>query len=357
MKVILSFVFAAIIAFPSYAGTFQRELPASPGESLTVELLPGGSIEVRGWDRNAVSIDATFTGDASSIEARRAGNGVQITQAFGSGHKARFKIQVPRRFDLDLDTNAGDLLIEGISGTIEGATRGGALRLGGLEGKLKLATNGGDIVLRDSNVGGKISTMGGQVLLENVSGDVHASSMGGNVTSRQAAGSVRGPAAVALSTMGGNVLVEGAPNGAVVSTMGGNVVVRNAGRQVSAKTMGGNIELAAIAGAITATTMGGNVAAVVAGGSGPRDVNIESKGGDIDLVVPSGLALDVDVEIIVSRARAKQPTIQSDLPLNITGVPATLGPRHIRGRGQSGAGTHKVRIRTIDGDVTIRTQR
>lgn len=360
MKTLFATVLAATLAVPVLAGTLQKEVNASPGETLTVDLRPGGSIEVRAWDRNAVSVEATVSGETGGIKVERSNDGVAVSHRTGSGRNAQFKIQVPRRFDLELETNGGGITIENVEGTMKGASRGGSLSLSGLRGTLKLSTHGGDITMRDSKVDGSVSTMGGNVLLENVDGTVKASSMGGNVRSLKTSAAATGQSAVELSTMGGNVIVEDAPNGATVSTMGGNVVVKNAGRAVRAKTMGGNVELTAIDGSVVASTMGGNVAAsIVATGPGSHDVTIESKGGDVELVLPAGFAMNVEVEIAVTKPSARRYGIQSDFPLDVATTPAAHADdqnahRLIRGRGQSGAGTHKVRIKTMNGDVKIK---
>ncbi|MFZ2492111.1 MAG: DUF4097 family beta strand repeat-containing protein [Thermoanaerobaculia bacterium] len=360
MKTLLTTVLVATLAVPALAGTLQKEINASPGETLTVDLRPGGSIEVRAWDKNSVSVEATVSGETGNIKVDRSDGGVAVSHRTGSGRNSQFKIQVPRRFDLDLETNGGSITIENVDGTMKGASRGGALRLSGLRGTLKLSTHGGDITLRDSKVDGSVSTMGGNVLLENVDGTVKASSMGGNVSSRNTSTGAGGQSAVELSTMGGNVIVEHAPNGATVSTMGGNVVVKNAGRAVRAKTMGGNVALTAIDGSLVASTMGGNVtASIVATSPGSHDVTIESKGGDVEVVLPAGFAMNVEVEIAVTKPSARRYGIESDFPLDVTTTPAAQADdsnarRLIRGHGQSGAGTHKVRIKTMNGDVKLK---
>ncbi len=104
-------------------------------------------------------------------------------------------------------------------------------------------------------------------------GDVRGSSMGGNVRyknvrsrgGRSVAERTGGgidevdPDTVQISTMGGEIEVEEAPEGADLHTMGGDIEVHGARRFVRAKTMGGNIEIESIDGWVQATTMGGNI--------------------------------------------------------------------------------------------------
>ena len=355
------------VAATLLAANFQKEVEASPGESLSVELR-GGSIEVVGWNRDAVRVDATISGrevSDSDIQVRRTRRGVEIDDR-GSRRRGNtrveLRVQVPERFNLDLRTMGGTIAVENVSGSLEGKTMGGELRLSRLAGDLSMVTHGGNITLRDSNLNGSVKTMGGQVLLDNVSGDVKGNSMGGNVVYRN----VRRPdgtstgKSVQISTMGGEINVAEAPDGAELSTMGGNIRVQSARGFVKAKTMGGTIRLAAVDGWVDATTMGGNVEVKMVGNpsQGDRHVNIDSKGGDIELVVPAGLDMDIDIQIAFTRNSSKKYEIRSDFPLQTTTSPewdSSHGtPRRIiQGRGKTGSAKHKIRIRTINGDVKL----
>lgn len=368
MKRLALTILAFMIAAPLAAAGLRREVQASPGERLTVELR-GGSIEITGSNRTSVLVEATIGGrDAEDvdIEVRRTGRGVEITQEHSRrSHRSRIdlRVEVPQRFDLDLDTLGGTIGVSNVHGTLEGRTMGGNLTLSRLEGTLDMTTHGGNITLRDSTVDGEVTTMGGQVLLENVRGDVEGTSMGGNVVYRNVTarnGQSTGKA-VRISTMGGAVNVEDAPEGAELSTMGGNVHVGRARGFVKAKTMGGRIDIDAVDGWVEATTMGGPVRVVMVGNpaQGDRHVMIDSKGGDIELTVPAGLDMDVDVQIAFTRDSSRQYGIRSDFPVQTTSSPEWetghgTPRRIIQGRGKIGSGRHKVVIRTINGDVKIR---
>lgn len=357
-----------LLAAPLTATELRREVQASPGERLTVELF-GGSIEITGSNRGSVLVEATIGGrdaEEAGIQVRRTARGVEIVQEHQRrSHRSRIdlRVQVPRRFDLDLQTLGGTIGISNVQGTLEGQTMGGNLNLSALEGTLDMTTHGGNIVLRDATVDGEVKTMGGQVLLENVRGDVKGTSMGGNVVYRNVTtrdGRSTGKAA-RITTMGGAIDVEDAPEGAELSTMGGNVHVGKARRYVKAKTMGGRIDIDAVDGWVEATTMGGHVAVTMVGNpaQGDRHVEIDSKGGDIDLTVPPGLEMDIDVQIAFTRDSRRQYSIRSDFPIQTTTSPeweTSHGtPRRIiQGRGRTGSGKHKVVIRTINGDVKIR---
>jgi DUF4097 and DUF4098 domain-containing protein YvlB len=352
------------------AAPVEKELPFSPGEKLEIQLKSGGSINLSGWDRDRIHVVATPSRSyAGAVSIDRAGAGVKIETDHGgrrSSGNVDLVIRVPRRLDVSLNTMGGRVRITGVEGRLSGTTMGGAVDLSRIAGNVQVTTMGGPITLRDSDVDGSLKTMGGNVLFENVIGNVTGSSMGGNVTQKNVRARDGGSDAkpMVVSTMGGNVVIDEAPAGAEASTMGGNIRIRSAREFAKAKTMGGNITIEAVEGWVDASTMGGDVEVTMTGSGrrGKRDITISSKSGNIVLTVPRDLEFVADVEIAYTANSRRSYRLTSDFPLAVTetdqwtrvsGTPT----RYIRGAGRIGAGTNKLTIRTINGDVTIRRGR
>ncbi|MDH3744842.1 MAG: DUF4097 domain-containing protein [Acidobacteriota bacterium] len=363
----------AFLAGPGFlsADVREEEIEATPGELLRVEMATGGSVQVVGWDRNLVSVESEATGrdrDKQTVEVRRTSNGVLVkTETIGKGnhHKSGFEIsiRVPRRFNVEIESMGGDISVEDVEGKIGGETMGGDLDLSNLTGVLKLSTMGGDIELTDSRVDGEVSTMGGDVMLENVIGDVNGSSMGGDVSYKNVTrpdGSSTGQA-VTITTMGGDIELGEAMSGATLETMGGDIELARAAVFVDAETMGGDIVLGSVDGRVTANTMGGDVEVTVVGDpqAADRDIEIDSKGGDIHLTVPRNFSMEVDIEIAYTKGRSDKYEIISDAELEISESDSwtkTFGsPRKIISAGGSfNGGGNDVKIRTINGDVYLK---
>ena len=194
MKSVLSIILLSIMSLAA-PGTDQivKEFDAVAGGLLQIDLETGGEVEITGWDRNQVRVEAEARGrdQAPGITINRTDRGVEVKVEFPENRRRDFKgqhtqrvhivVKVPLRFDLQVESMGGDITIDGVEGDIEGETMGGELRLSHLKGDLEISTMGGGITLTDSDVDGKVSTMGGPVLLENVTGDVDGSSMGGSV--------------------------------------------------------------------------------------------------------------------------------------------------------------------------------
>jgi len=354
---------------PVAAATWSREVAVSPGGQLTIDLEPGGSIEISAWDRDLLGVEAEFHGpDADEIEFEVGGGGdrADVRASYRSGGSRQsaggsVRIRLPRRFDVRLRTTGGDVRVENVEGRIEGETMGGQLQLSGLCGALDLTTYGGNVRLEDSDAEGSVRTYGGNIQLADVAGTVEARTLGGNVIYddvRPGEGRCAGGSSdeeIKVSTQGGNIHVPQTPYGADLETMGGDITVDRGAGHVKAKTMGGNIEIGPVDGWIKATTMGGSIEAEIVGTGG--EVRLTSYGGDITLTVPSGFSMDLDITLAYTKNSRRQYAIDSDFPLTLRRSDdwdyGEGSPRKYV-YGTAPGGRYKVKIETINGDVRLR---
>ena len=361
-----------------------REFAASTGQTLILDLEAGGTLKINGWGQSGISVSYKRGGkDAKHcvVEFDESGKGLKISTRYTGPRGSHstdidFEIQVPEWFDIELDSMGGGLEITGVEGEFSGKTMGGALILHDVRGEARLTTMGGEIHLTDSELDGALKTMGGEVLFENVIGDVTGKSMGGNVRYKnvqRTGGELASPdragvkglevtaETVQISTMGGAIEIDDAPEGASLHTMGGDIRVTDARRFVAAKTMGGDISLDAVDGWVKATTMGGDIEVTVTGGGG--DIELTSMSGEIVLVVPSGFSMELDLEIAYTRNSSQDFSIEAD---SITALQRSESAswdhdhgtprRYIRAKGSTG-GASKVKIRTVNGNITVREGR
>ena len=358
--------------------TSRREFSVAGGGKLVLDLETGADVEIRGTGGSSVIVEySSVCSPDCKIDFRESGKGLTIRTEFlgRSSHQSSsidLLIEVPRFFDVELDSNGGALSIDGVDGRFLGKTMGGELRLHDVRGEAELTTMGGKIELTDSELDGYLKTMGGEVLFENVIGNVKGSSMGGNVRYKNVErrngrlGSPPrtgdqldeiGPDTVQISTMGGAIRIEEAREGADVHTMGGNIRISDAEVFVRAKTMGGDIEIESIDGWVQATTMGGDVDVTVIGTGG--DVNLVSMSGDIVLTVPSGFGMSLDLEIAFTRNSRQDYRIKAPGDLTQTVTPEWDydhgSPRkYIRMAGSVSGRANSVSVRTVNGNITVR---
>lgn len=357
-----------------------QEFSAAGGGTLVLDFDTGATVSIYGTGGSSISVSYTKKcRPECEIEFDESGNGLTISTRFvGRGNSQssnmNFEIEVPRYYDVELDSMGGALKIEGLDGTFTGRTMGGALALHDVRGVAELTTMGGEISLTDSELDGYLKTMGGEVRFENVIGDVKGSSMGGDVRYKNVQrrdGGLGSPArtgsglndlnadTVQISTMGGGIDVEDAPEGADVHTMGGNVKIRDARNFVRAKTMGGDIRIDSIDGWVQAVTMGGDIDVTVTGAGG--EVTLSSNSGDVTLTVPSGFGMALDLEVAFTRNSRKEYRI--DAP---GGYGSTVTPdwdyehgtprKYIRTAGNVNGGTNVVKVTTINGNITVREE-
>jgi DUF4097 and DUF4098 domain-containing protein YvlB len=369
-KFVIVLMVLGVLFSPVIAGTFEKEFSVKPGKKLTVDVQTGGSLEISGWEKSSVKFIVNFRGsrfeeDILDFYQDDEGVRMEVTDGEYNNIGLDFEIQVPSKFDLDINTMGGNIMISGVEGVITGQTMGGSLNLDNLKGKLKMTTMGGEIVLKEAEVDGNLKTMGGEVLFEDVVGDIEGTSMGGAVTFRNVkikSGTPReGAGVVKISSMGGEIKVDDAPLGADVHTMGGEIQVKNAKVFVKAKTMGGEITIEQVDGWIDATTMGGEITAVMVGdpSQGKRDVDLSSKGGNIDLTLPAGISADFDIRLDYTRNSSQDYKIHSDFDIQIEESKeweySRGNPRKtISGTGKIKGGQHRIRIHTINGNIWIR---
>jgi len=139
----------------------ESTLPAGP---LTVDAGDNGGITVEAWDRNEIRVRAVVRGSARSDErAREIANGVQVhsgggrVSATGPDRERRewwsvsYRINVPRKNDLDLSANNGGINITGVNGNVRFDTTNGGVRLTDLAGRVNGSTRNGGLTV---NLGG-----------------------------------------------------------------------------------------------------------------------------------------------------------------------------------------------------------
>jgi DUF4097 and DUF4098 domain-containing protein YvlB len=199
-------------------------------------------------------------------------------------------------------------------------------------------------------------------LLENVVGDLDASSGGGNVIKKNVTdrwGESTGKE-VHITNAGGDIRLTEAPAGADVRTGGGDIRIRSAGKFVKASTGGGNITLNSVDGWVKASTGAGEIRVEITGdpSASDRDVTLITGLGDIELTVPKGMSMDVDIELGYTRRSRGNFKIVSDFDINEERTDEwddrRGSPRkYIYGTGKFGSGKNKIKIRTTNGNVYL----
>jgi len=208
------------------------------------------------------------------LKAKPTNFGVELTGALppqsARSNEAQFWVQfevtVPSGYNVDVNTEVGDIETQDIGGTASLRTQGGNIRAGRIGGSgLRDASSGRSVA--------KLETQGGHIQVLDVAGDLTAFTGGGHIN----VGNIAGDAS--LRTGGGHVRAGKIGGRADLETVGGNITVAHAGNFVNVRTGGGQIDFGEVRGSVHAQTGGGGIRVVTV--SGPMQV--ESSGGSICL--------------------------------------------------------------------------
>ncbi len=366
MKKLLCLAFLLLFSSFLLAGQdLKREFKLEYGKTVEIDLNTGGSIEIKGWNKELVSLTARSHDtdiEEFKFEFDESPSGVYIHVSNSDNHDGSdidLKLFVPEKCDLELETMGGDITVDNVAGKAEGKTMGGDLGLSNLKGEVELTTMGGDINVDNSELDGEVKTMGGDVTFQNVGGNVKGSTMGGDVDIRGTKNDVKKE--MKISTMGGDINIDSAPGGVDVHTMGGDISIHAAGTYVKAKTMGGDITVDQVDGGAKVSTMGGDINVTMVGDvkQGDRNVDLSSMGGEITLTLPENMSIDFNVKLTYTKHSEGDYKILCDFPIKIEesedwDYSKGSARKYITGTGKVGDGKYRVHLETTNGDITIK---
>ncbi len=343
-----------------------------------------GGVTVRTGSRDRIDCEAVLRAFTSSeSEARRVfgaaelsartleGGGLYLSGKWGGENRRsvpftmQFNLRVPLRFNLDLETQGGDIGLEdSLQGEVRATTAGGDIHTADVSGPVRVETAGGNLTL--GNIGQRLEarTAGGTIRVGNVKGDAVLETSGGEIVTGEIEGTLRG------ETAGGDVVVAGARGPVEAQTAGGQIRIGPAAGSVRAQTAGGSIRLQGARGRVVVETAGGGIDLFQIQGpvrastaAGPilaqftpdaktfGASQLETSMGDIQVYLLPGLRLTIDAAIEMAAGHR----IFSDFPIVIQGGDEEFASREIRGHGVLNGGGEVLRIRTVNGNIEIRT--
>ena len=270
--------------------------------SAVVEIVVG-SVLVEAADRvdTVVEVrpsDSSRPADVSAAEQTR------VEYADG-----RLLVKTPRRWTSYTpfgDDGSIDVAISLPSGSrVTGKAAVATFRSTGSLGDCRLETSMGDLRV-DQAAGVRLTTSAGDISLERAAGDAE------------------------LSTGSGTVHVGEIDGTAVIKNSNGDSRVTEVTGELRVKAANGDIAIGSSRASVTAKTANGDIRV---GSAGPGSVVAETGLGDVEIAIPEGPAVWLDLDTRFGRL---------DNALEATGPP---GP---------GEDTVEVRARSASGDITVR---
>jgi hypothetical protein len=132
------------------------------GRSIAIDGQQNGGIRVFGWDRDQVQVTARMEArDRTDAEARELLSRIRIVadergvRAEGpsadrdyEGWAVSYYVNVPRRFDLDLEAHNGGLSVAGVTGRLALDTHNGSVGLVDVGGDVRAQTHNGSLSIQ-----------------------------------------------------------------------------------------------------------------------------------------------------------------------------------------------------------------
>ena len=170
-----------------------------------------------------------------SLTAHNTPRGIVLINRGGAENDCRvsvtYEIHVPRRYNLDVAVQSGNLVTQEIDGVVAFATGGGNIRAG------RVGTSDAASGRLGAAFEAQLDTAAGDISIGDVAGGLHAATAGGQIS----AGDVHGPAV--LRTGGGDIHIGHVFGAARFTSGGGDITAGKIDGGVWADTAGGRVEI------------------------------------------------------------------------------------------------------------------
>ena len=184
--------------------TVKKSYKVRPGGTLFLDI-DHGNVEVDAHSGNEVriEIERTVSSDdreeakqvlerhALSMEERnnsvyvesRYDRDDRIWRMMGSRNKlrVRVKVQVPREYNVDFQTGAGNIEIGDVAGQIHGVTGAGNIMIGAVEGRVDVSSGSGNVEIEGAIGRVEANTGAGNVRARDIRGEAEINTGAGNI--------------------------------------------------------------------------------------------------------------------------------------------------------------------------------
>ena len=215
-----------------------------------------------------------------------------------------FKICVPKEVSTNLATSGGSINLSNLTGEQNFTTSGGSLTLNQLNGLVKGRTSGGSINVSNSKSNIDLRTSGGSINAENCEGMITLSTSGGSLR---------------LANLNGTINAR---------TSGGGISGNHISGELITGTSGGSINLTEMACSLETSTSAGSTHVQME--SLGKYIKINGSVGHVDLKIPSGKGLDLDLHgnristNVTSNFNGEKDNSRMVGKLNGGGIPVTV---------------------------------
>jgi DUF4097 and DUF4098 domain-containing protein YvlB len=179
----LTLFFASAFA----AGPLPQTQDAAPDSIISIENT-AGSVEVRGWSRDAVQVSGDLGEDVEELIFERDGKKVTIRVEGPDGKRNRdissdLVINVPERSSVNVSGVSIDVTVTGVMGALRLGTVSGDVEVEAFEADVDAETVSGDVLVQGKGRENRsrLNSVSGDVEAQNLSGEIQATAVSGDV--------------------------------------------------------------------------------------------------------------------------------------------------------------------------------
>ncbi len=279
---------AILLVYIVHESVLETRLPARPGGALSADVSFGsglsfhrGSLEVRSHDADDVLVVTKMWGwgkYAVDVHARERGGDVQVEGRVEgplhwifAGPTVDVQIFVPNGYGVEARVDGGPLVLEDLSGPVEGrAAEGGRnhISLRRSAGVAKLVAHGSSI---------RVDDVDGALKVETVEGDIEISDVTGTT--------------VVTAQEGADISIADARGNVHVASEYGHIRLKDVVGALDLETEDGSVRVSELDGRIRARSRHGDIDVDFRGNPSG---SIETEGGSIEVEVPASASFDLD---------------------------------------------------------------
>ncbi len=279
-------------------------------------------------------------------------------------------LNVPPQYQTRFEITKGTTRLHQLKGQVEGHSQGGDMYLQQVTAQVRLHAQGGSIYAENSDLQGDLIAPAGDIELNDVGGNFSALSPRGQVRARFSERFFRSmdkPFSFGVSK--GSLTAIGARAGVLFALAQGNITLQKSqGQAIATVSEAGDIRMEGVSGQVRARTEKGSVwvELLPEAVKGEQPIEIESRAGDVTLIVPKDLQGLLVIESIQTQATERKPLIESAIDLGkadwqeqrnekgeVTG--RRFQAVQPMGEGKKKEDMRLIRLRVRNGNLTIKT--
>jgi DUF4097 and DUF4098 domain-containing protein YvlB len=181
----LAAVLAALVAAAPAAAqqTVEQRQAADPNGRVVIDS-QAGSIKVVGWNKDEVQVTGTLGRGAEGVTLTRSGRRTDVeVEVRGNPHRARndLEVRVPAGSDVEVDSFASAISVEGVKGRVLAETVNGSIGVGSGAAEVRVEAVNGDVTVTAPHGRVHAEAVNGDVTVTDGRGELEASAVTGTL--------------------------------------------------------------------------------------------------------------------------------------------------------------------------------